>query len=239
VIATVGAGKTASGGAVIGTMAAQWAKDRELMDQASTINMGIGMPAAEAIPKKELLASIQRGAFADDGDGAPPDRSLSLRAPSADSRSSLAGATDNMWGYDGSQGYQSLREGMAAHFTAVRGVPCTADHFLIDGGGGGAIATVAQTFLNPGDVVIAERPGYMGVMDCFVEQHARLVGVPLDVDGMKLEVLEGTINTLIAEGSTPKLLYLQALFHNPRGQCYTKQRMIDLLALCGTKNATV
>ena len=46
----------------------------------------------------------------------------------------------------------------------------------------------------------------MGVMDCFVEQHARLAGVPLDADGMKVDVLEATIDTLTAEGNTPKLL---------------------------------
>jgi 2-aminoadipate transaminase len=121
----------------------------------------------------------------------------------------------------------------------VRGVTVTPDHFLIDGGGGGAIATIAQTFLNPGDAVIAERPGYMGVMDSFVEQHAELAGVPLDEDGMKLDVLEATIDALDAAGHTPKLLYLQSLFHNPRGQCYTRDRMLGLIEICARKKILI
>jgi 2-aminoadipate transaminase len=198
-------------------MAAQWEKERALAEAQSTINLGIGMPASDSIPKKQLLASIQHGAFAEEGDG----------------------ATDQMWGYDGSQGYHTLREGMAKHFSRVRGVTVTPDHFLIDGGGGGAIATIAQTFLNPGDAVIAERPGYMGVMDSFVEQHAELAGVPLDEDGMKLDVLEATVDALDAAGHTPKLLYLQSLFHNPRGQCYTRDRMLGLIEICARKKILI
>ena len=65
-----GGGKPAPGGnRAIGAMAAQWAKEKELQEQASTINLGIGMPAAESIPKQALLAAIETGAFAEDGDG--------------------------------------------------------------------------------------------------------------------------------------------------------------------------
>ena len=112
-----------------------WAREEELRKSGETINLGIGMPAADLIPKDGLLASLTRGAFESE--------------------------EQDMWGYNGSQGYATLREGMAQHFSAVRGMEVTADSFLIDGGGGGAIATVAQTFLDAGDAVIAERPGYM------------------------------------------------------------------------------
>jgi 2-aminoadipate transaminase len=212
-----GGGGGGGRGRAVGGMAAQWEREKALAEAETTINLGIGMPAAESIPKQQLLASIERGAFAEEGDG----------------------ASDKMWGYDGSQGYSTLREGMAKHFSAVRGVRATADHFLVDGGGGGAIATIAQTFLNPGDAVIAERPGYMGVMDSFVQQHAELAGVPLDDDGMKLDVLEATIDALNAAGHTPKLLYLQALFHNPRGQCYTRERMLGLIEICARKKLLI
>lgn len=213
-------GRGGSGGRgdkAIGGMAAQWEKEKALAQAETTINLGIGMPASEAIPKQDLLDSIQHGAFANEGDG----------------------ATNKMWGYDGSQGYHTLREGMATHFSAVRGVTVTPDHFLIDGGGGGAIATIAQTFLNPGDAVIAERPGYMGVMDSFIQQRAELAGVPLDDDGMKIDTLEATIDALAAAGHTPKLLYLQALFHNPRGQCYSRDRMLGLVELCKKKKVLI
>ena len=76
-------------------------------------------------------------------------------------------------------------------------------------------------------------------MDCFVSQRARLVGVPLDGDGMRLDVLEATLDALEAEGSTPKLLYLQALFHNPRGQCYTRARMEGLIDLCARRSVLI
>ena len=87
--------------------------------------------------------------------------------------------------------------------------------------------------------MIAERPGYMGVMDSFVQQHAKLAGVPLDDDGMRLDVLEATIDALAAAGHTPKLLYLQSLFHNPRGQCYTRDRMLGLIDLCSRKKVLI
>ena len=76
-------------------------------------------------------------------------------------------------------------------------------------------------------------------MDCFVSQRARLVGVPLDNDGMRLDVLEATLDALEAEGSRPKLLYLQALFHNPRGQCYTRARMEGLIDLCARRSVLI
>ena len=199
---------------------ALWERERRAARAPTTINLGVGMPALESIPRDEVLAGLHRAAFGGGPGSQPPE----------------------CWGYDGTQGVQQLRHALAEHFTRQAGLPpgqLQAANFMLDGGGGGAIATVAQTFLSPNDAVIAERPGYMGIMDSFRERQAILCGVDMDDEGMRVDHLRATIHELRRRGHCPKLLYIQAEHHNPRGSNYSVRRLESLLELCAAERILI
>ena len=173
------------------------------------ISLGIGVPAVDTVPKEELALSMQRAVLQGDDS---------------------IGRGHSVWGYGWAN---PIREALAAHFSRVRGVEVTTGHFLADGGSSGAIGSISRAFLSPGDAVISERPGYVGSMDAFTAQPGvRYVGVDLNDDGLDMAELASVVSELKAQGNKAKMIYIQSLYHNPRGTGYTVERMRELLTYC-------
>lgn len=83
-------------------------------------------------------------------------------------------------------GYRPLREAIAAHLGATRGVVCDADRVMIVSGTQRALDLVARVTLDPGDAVWMEDPGYPGARALFNAAGARVVPVPVDESGMRV-----------------------------------------------------
>jgi GntR family transcriptional regulator/MocR family aminotransferase len=83
-------------------------------------------------------------------------------------------------------GYLPLREAVADYLSSSRGVNCNADQIAIVSGAQEAFDLVARLFLNPGDRVCMENPGYRGAATVFESLGAKILHVPLDEEGMKL-----------------------------------------------------
>lgn len=81
-------------------------------------------------------------------------------------------------------GYRPLREAVADYLVASRGVRCKAEQILIVSGVQEALDLVARLFLNPGDRVCMENPGYPGAANVFAAVGARLSVVRVDAEGM-------------------------------------------------------
>jgi GntR family transcriptional regulator/MocR family aminotransferase len=83
-------------------------------------------------------------------------------------------------------GYRPLREAVAGYLSASRGVKCTFEQVMIVAGVQEALDLVARLFLNPGDRVAMEEPGYVGAALAFEAARARISAMPLDGEGMEL-----------------------------------------------------
>ena len=83
-------------------------------------------------------------------------------------------------------GYLPLREAVADYLNTSRGVNCTAEQVTIVSGAQEAFDLVARLFLNPGDRVCMENPGYIGAATVFKSLGAKISHVPLDEEGMTL-----------------------------------------------------
>ena len=81
-------------------------------------------------------------------------------------------------------GSRALREAVAAHLGAARGVACTPDHVVIVSGAQQALDLIARLVVRPGDPVWVEDPGYSGAVDAFRNARAKLVPVRVDDDGL-------------------------------------------------------
>jgi 2-aminoadipate transaminase len=92
-----------------------------------------------------------------------------------------------------------------------------AEDVIVTTGGQQVIDLVAKTFIDPGDVVIAEGPTYPGAVPVFSAYQAQVVQVDMDADGMRVDLLEEILDRLEREGRRPKFVYTVPSFQNPAG----------------------
>jgi DNA-binding transcriptional MocR family regulator len=131
------------------------------------------------------------------------------------------------------QGYRALRDAVAARFEAD-GLPSGAEQIVITTGAHQGISLVARQVLRPGDTVLVESPTFPGALDAFRRFGARPVPVPLDDDGLRVDLLEDLI-----QRSDPRLLYVAPHFHNPTGTVLTAERRATIAELAASHRLPV
>jgi 2-aminoadipate transaminase len=100
---------------------------------------------------------------------------------------------------------------------AAEGMRVEPEDVLVTTGGQQVIDLVCKTLIDPGDVIVAEAPTYPGAVPAFAAYQADVVQVEMDADGMRVDVLEETLDRLAREGRTPKFIYTIPSFQNPAG----------------------
>lgn len=112
-----------------------------------------------------------------------------------------------------------------------QGIQAGVENILITNGSSQALALIFELFLNPGDVMIAEAPWFMGAIWRARALGADIREVPLDDEGIDIAALERTLDEVAAEGKRAKLLYCVPTFQNPSGITYSLERRKALVAL--------
>ncbi len=84
----------------------------------------------------------------------------------------------------------------------------------------------SRMLIDPGDVVLVEEPTYIGAIQAFESCDARLVSIPMDDEGIKLDILESCLIKY-----RPKFIYTQPNYHNPTGKTMSLNRRKELLKL--------
>lgn len=128
--------------------------------------------------------------------------------------------------YGATEGYQPLREQIAA-FMAGKGVADVAPtDFVVTTGSQQALDLLGKTMISPGDKVIVEGPTFLATIQCFRLYGAEVISAPIDDQGVDTEALE----KLIAEHQ-PKMVYLIPTFGNPSGATLSLERRKKVLEL--------
>jgi 2-aminoadipate transaminase len=115
---------------------------------------------------------------------------------------------------------------------ALEGIRADADDVVVTVGSQMALDMVTRIFCNPGDVVLAEGPSYVGALGSFAAYQARVVHVAMDEHGLVPELLTKALQALAAQGITPKFLYTIPNFHNPAGVTLAVERRAEVLEIC-------
>ncbi len=136
-------------------------------------------------------------------------------------------------GYGERAGHYPLRRTIA-HILANQGVPCQPENVLITTGSQQALMLVAHLLLQPGDTVLVENPSYSAALDLFASLRVRLIGVPIDEDGLRTDLLEDLLRT-----EHPSLIYTIPTFQNPTGTCMSGARRRQLIALAARHNVPI
>ncbi|MEW6227976.1 MAG: PLP-dependent aminotransferase family protein [Bacillota bacterium] len=123
----------------------------------------------------------------------------------------LANDPHRLLGYGDVEGYTPLREWIASYMTD-RGVATSIDEVLIVGGFQQGLTLVCSSFLNPGDKVFIENPGYPGTLASLLYADAQVEGIPLTSSGVDVKLIRE-----LATRSKPRMVCVTPLWQNPTG----------------------
>lgn len=132
--------------------------------------------------------------------------------------------------YATTEGYPPLRE-FIAEWVKDRGIQATPDQVAMLTGSQQGIDLACKALLDPGDVVLVERPTYLTALQVIRMYQARAVSVPGDEHGMDPDALAQAI-----QEHRPKMIYLVPTFRNPSGETWNLERrrmVVDLAARAG------
>ncbi len=133
--------------------------------------------------------------------------------------------------YGSAQGIEVLRE-QICDVMALEGIDGNSDDVIVTVGSQMALDLVARVFLDPGDIVLAEGPSYIGAIAVFTTYEAEVVHVDMDDAGVVPQRLAEAIDALRARGRLPKFFYTIPNFHNPTGASLSFERREQVVAIC-------
>jgi DNA-binding transcriptional MocR family regulator len=127
--------------------------------------------------------------------------------------------------YQPVEGNGPLREAIAAYLER-RGTPVRPEDVLICSGAVSSVHIAVRFLAMPGDVLLTENPVYSGCLSALEGLGVKVVGIPLDDEGMRVDVAERLIRQY-----RPKAIYTIPTYNNPTGVCLSLERRRALLAL--------
>lgn len=122
--------------------------------------------------------------------------------------------------YGITEGLPELRDAVKQDLTTRYGVGSTNDDLIIMTGAQQCLDLASKAFCRPGDVVLCENPSFVGALNAFKANDAKLVGIDLEPDGVNLEQLEAAMK----QHPTARLLYTIPNFQNPTGISMSLQK---------------
>lgn len=123
-------------------------------------------------------------------------------------------------------GYEPLRESISKFLMENYNTKVDKDQILITSGGQQGLDIISKTLINPGDCIFVENPTYSGALSVFKSRGARIIGIPINEDGIDLELLKSYVNRY-----KPKFLYTMTNYQSPTTYSYSDDKKKELLSL--------
>jgi DNA-binding transcriptional MocR family regulator len=174
-----------------------------LANEEGMISLATGWPAPSSYPTAEL-ARLAGEVFAEEGGEA-----ISYLPP---------------------EGLYAMREQIALR-GRTHGFANEPEEIVVTSGGLQAIDLTTRAVLEPGDVAVIESPTFVGLLSALRAAGARVIGVPVDEDGLDVHALE----RLLARHEV-KLVALQTASQNPTGRDLSEERRRRLAELAVERN---
>jgi 2-aminoadipate transaminase len=176
---------------------------RDLMARAvsaDVLSLAGGRPAVESVPVDRVRSALD------------------------DAASELGAASLQ---YSMTEGVDSLRAVVTERMTAAIERDIAYRELTVTSGSQQGLDLAARVLIDPGDVVLIDDPAYLGALLSLRPYEPRLVGVPLDGDGLRTDIVEDHLRN----GLRPKICYHNANFHNPSGSVTSTERRRHLAEL--------
>lgn len=175
-----------------------------VVSRPEVVSLAGGMPFVPALPKERMIETFN---------------------------SLMSDRSNQALQYSGGQGDPVLREHIR-EIMGLEGIESKIDDIVITTGSQHGLDLVSSLFLDPGDVVLAEGPSYVGALGVFRARQAHIEHVYTDLEGISPEALNQTIERVHAAGKKIKFLYLVPNFANPSGVTLSADRRSKVLEIC-------
>ena len=129
--------------------------------------------------------------------------------------------------YGLTEGYTPLRDYLKKYMKDKYGIGSENDQLIITSGAQQVMDLAAKSLCNEGDVVICEAPSFIGSLNSFRSYNAKLVGVPVESDGINTEILEEKLKT----EKNVRFIYVIPNFQNPSGVTMSLEKRKKVYAL--------
>lgn len=176
---------------------------------------------------REILALTETGGVLSLAGGMPSPDSFPVEALGAAAARVIGARPEASLQYARTDGITPLRELLAETATQSRARPVDAGSVVVTTGSQQALDLIGRAFLEPGDVVAIESPGYLGAIQALGAHGPAWLPIPVDADGLDTEALERAL----VSGTCPKLVYTATDFQNPTGAVLCVERRRHLAAL--------
>ena len=170
-----------------------------LIGQPGMISFARGNPAPECLPNEEIAAIAQE---------------------------LIREKGSHILQYGGTPGISRLKE-TVIEMVGKRGISAKPEEVIITSGATQGIGLAAKTLVNPGDVILAESPTFIGALQTFLTYQAQIKGVEMDDEGMNMDDLEKKLKQY-----RPKFVYTIPTFQNPTGRTMSLERRKKMAELC-------
>ncbi|MFI9380871.1 PLP-dependent aminotransferase family protein [Kutzneria sp. NPDC052558] len=194
-----------------------------------------GMTASEI---RALFAVASRPEVVSLAGGMPYLAALPLESLAADVGRLMATEGLTALQYGSAQGTVELRE-QICEVMALEGISAHPDDVVVTVGSQMGLDMVTRVFCDPGDVVLAEAPSYVGALGTFSAYQAQVVHVEMDDAGLVPEALRQALAAVRASGRRVKFLYTIPNFQNPAGVTLSVRRRSEILEICAQHDVLV
>ncbi|MCL2343793.1 MAG: PLP-dependent aminotransferase family protein [Firmicutes bacterium] len=137
--------------------------------------------------------------------------------------------------YGISEGFGPLRELTKSRCREKFHIGAEDDDILLVSGGQQGIDLSLKCLTDEGDCVVSENPSFVGGLNAIRSYNVKLLGVPMDKDGMDTDALEHVLKT----EKRVKLIYTIPDFQNPMGVCMSLARRRRLIELAERYGVTI
>ncbi|MEF8725763.1 MAG: PLP-dependent aminotransferase family protein [Candidatus Bipolaricaulota bacterium] len=129
--------------------------------------------------------------------------------------------------YGTTMGFKGLREEIAKRYRNKFNTDIEPDSIMITAGSQQGLFLIGRAFLESGDDLVVEAPTYLAALTAFENFSPNYIEVPLDEDGMKIDILKQKLEN----GINPKFVYTVPTFQNPAGVTMEEENRRRLMEL--------
>ncbi|MDK2914791.1 MAG: 2-aminoadipate transaminase, partial [Thermococcaceae archaeon] len=180
---------------------------------------------------RELLKLVETSDVISLAGGLPAPETFPVEVIKEITKEVLSKHADKALQYGTTKGFTPLRLALARWMEKRYGIPMSKVEVMIVAGSQQALDLIGRVFIDPGDIVVVEAPTYLAALNAFKFYEPEFVSIPMDDDGMKVDLLEEKLKKLKAEGKRVKFVYTVSTFQNPAGVTMSLERRKHLIEL--------
>ena len=140
--------------------------------------------------------------------------------------------------YSSTEGLPGLRQ-CILDYLAKDNIAGDLENIIISSGSQQGLDLVGKAFLSPGDIAIVELPSYLAALNAFKSYGGKLIGIPMDDEGMRIDLLEEKLLQLQNDGEKVKFIYTISNFQNPAGVTLSFERRKKLIEIAQKFNVLI